>query len=355
MESNTFTRTSFCGKECDNITDNDTKNFILQDMKIKCGVDYSTNYARLFNERFAKNLSTNPHIVCIKTTGAPYFMFCTRINDIGYTFLIDKKIKDGYDYPKIFVLPYRFNSDIYSGTLLETELIRDKYQHWFLLIGDLYQYCGKSQQRFDIITRVNIIYQMLEENYTDDSYLDLCPLQVKSYFEFKDIENIKKHTFPKLSYNVRGFYYVPVTNNPKYAKVLHLFDRKKLQHNNNSNSNNNSNKNNTVSTPKKTFSKPHVNKEEDKPVNTNKKLAFQFVKTLKPDIYDLYVIDGDDKIKVGIPSISNMRVSKLVRNNMKKNEMECFIECSFKDSKWIPEKVTDHLDTLGRYKWATNK
>jgi len=335
MESNTFTRTSFCGKECDNITDNETKKFILQDMKIKCGVDFSTNYAKLFNVRFAKNLN-NPHVVCVKTTGAPYFLFCTRINEIGYTFLIDKKIKEGYDYPKIFVLPYRFNSNIYNGSLLETELIRDCHQHWFLLIGDIYQYSGKSQKKLDIIKRVNIIYEMLGDNYTNDKYTDLCPLQVKGYFEYKELQDLKDNIIPKLSYNVRGFYYVPMDT--RHAKVLHLLDRKQFPQNN-------------KPSPKKEYTK----KEPEKPTEVNKdnNISFQFVKTLKPDIYDLYIQDGDDKVKVGIPSISNMRSSKLVRNIMKKNELECYIECAFKDSKWIPEKAAVNIDTLGRYKSVT--
>ena len=330
MESNTFTRTSFCGKECDNITDNDTKKYILQDMNMKCNVKFSDAYAKLFNPRFSQNLR-NPHVVCVKSTGAPYFMYCTKINDIGYTFLIDKKIKEGYDYPKIFVLPYRFNSSIYEGTLLETELIRDKKQHWSLLIGDLYQYCGKSQSKVDIIKRVNIIYSMLNENYTDDAYLDLCPIQVKGYFEYKDIEHLKNVLVPKLSYNVRGYYFVPM--NTHHKKILFLKDRKLL----------------TSSVSKPMIKTPEKKEKKEVIVNTDRNVSFQFVKTLKPDIYDLYVKDGDDKVKVGIPNISNMRVSKLVRNAMKKNELECFIECSFKESKWIPEKATDNMDTLIRY------
>ena len=31
-----------------------------------------------------------------------HIFFFTQINDINYVFLIDKKVKDGYDYPKIF-------------------------------------------------------------------------------------------------------------------------------------------------------------------------------------------------------------------------------------------------------------
>ena len=336
MESNTFTRTSFCGKECDNITDNDTKKFILQDMKIKCNVDYSTNYAKLFNARFAKNLN-NPHVVCVKTTGAPYFLFCTRILEVGYTFLIDKKIKEGYSYPKIFVMPYRFESHIYNGSLLETELIRDRKQHWFLLIGDIYQYAGKSQKKFDIIKRINMIYEMLGDNYTDDKYTDMCPIQVKGYFEYKELQDLKENIIPKLPYNVRGFYFVPMDT--RHAKVLQLLDRKQTPQN-------------TKHSPKKEYTKKEPEKQKPAPsavVKQDINVNFQFVKTLKPDIYDLYVQDNDDKVKVGIPSISNMRISKLVRNIMKKNEVECYIECTFKDSKWIPEKAAEHIDTLAKY------
>ena len=40
----------------------------------------------------------------------PYLLYCTQINDVNYCFLIDKKIKDGYKFPKIFLVHYRFES-----------------------------------------------------------------------------------------------------------------------------------------------------------------------------------------------------------------------------------------------------
>jgi hypothetical protein len=182
---------------------------------------------------------------------------------------------------------------------------------------------------------------MLNENYTDDSYTDLCPMTVKGYFEYKDLRSLKENLIPKLSYNVRGLYYVPM--NSYHKCVLQLFDRKphevKKSHDVN-----------------KTTQRPHkkeIKKEEkskDPDASTN--VAFQFVKTLKPDIYDLYIKDGDDKVKIGIPNIPNMRISKLVRNNMKKNEMECYMECSMIDSKWVPQKIADNIDTYLKYKWA---
>ena len=91
-----------------------------------------------------------------KSLGSPYLLYCTQINDVNYCFLIDKKIKDGYKHPKIFLVHYRFNNDIFKGTLFETELLRDNNNKWQLLIGDIYTYKGETM----------ILKQITEQNRT---------------------------------------------------------------------------------------------------------------------------------------------------------------------------------------------
>ena len=119
MDSKSLTKTSFCGKEIDNVTNNELKKHILDDMCQKTNITYKTRYARMFNQQYLTNFN-NPHILCLKTIGSPYLLYCTQINDVNYCFLIDKKIKEGYDYPKIFLVHYRFNEEIFNGTLFET-------------------------------------------------------------------------------------------------------------------------------------------------------------------------------------------------------------------------------------------
>ena len=130
MDPSSLTKTSFCGKEINNVTNNSLKQFILNDFNIKCnGIHHNSKYAKLYNEKYSSNLC-NPHIICLKTTGTPYFLYCTQINDVNYTFLIDKKIKEGYEYPKIFILEYKFSDELFKGTLFETELLRDNNNEW---------------------------------------------------------------------------------------------------------------------------------------------------------------------------------------------------------------------------------
>ena len=67
MDPTSFTQTSFCGSTVDNITENEAKQYILNQMSIKCsGITYQSRYAKVYNEQYKKNLN-NPHILCLKS------------------------------------------------------------------------------------------------------------------------------------------------------------------------------------------------------------------------------------------------------------------------------------------------
>ena len=139
MDPKHITRTSFCNKEIDNVTDNSMKKYILNNLEIKTNIKFNSRYAKIYNEQYKKNLN-NPHLICLKSSGTPYLLFCSQINDTNYCFLIDKKIKEGYDFPKIFLVHYQFDTSLFEGSLFETELLRDKNNNWFLLLADTYYY-----------------------------------------------------------------------------------------------------------------------------------------------------------------------------------------------------------------------
>ena len=73
MDTSSFTKTSFCGKKMDNVTDNRVKEFILKDLSLKTNKNYNSRYAKVLNENYMKNLK-NKHIVNVKTGGAPYLL-----------------------------------------------------------------------------------------------------------------------------------------------------------------------------------------------------------------------------------------------------------------------------------------
>lgn len=312
MDSSSLTTTSFCGKTVDNVTNNELKKYILNDLKTKCGgINYNHRYAKIYNPQYSRNLN-NPHIICLKSSGTPYLLYCSEINGENYTFLIDKKIKDGYDYPKIFVSHYKFSSDVFQGTLFETELLRDKYNNWSLLIGDIYFHKSSNCKNLTITERMNIIHNLFMNNYEADSFCDICPIQIKKYFDFKDKDLLFNEFIPKLNYNTRGLYFVPIQ--PKYSKILYLFKENEL-------------------------------KQKKKDVSST--LIFKIQKTLKRDVYDLYLQGPNNIVKHGIACVPNLKCSQMLRdlfNNFEDINIECKYNHKFK--KWEPIKKTSEPVSL---------
>jgi len=320
MDSKSFTKTSFCDIMVDNITTNKDKEYILSQLNIMCRIKYTDRYARVYNDKFLNHLN-NPHIICLKSSGTPYLMFISKINDTNYTFLIDKKIKPGYDYPKIFILPISFTSDVYNNTLLECELIRDKHNKWYISIGDSYYIKGSNTNKNIIIDRINDINILLTENLINCDFLKTCTIQVKRYFDYKDIDFIEKEFIPLLPYNIRGYYLVPLKCG--YSKILYLLNKHSHATNNNNNNNTNTNTN-----------KPKLHKKS----NNSKDNIFRIMKTTKPDVYDLFKKINDEFTREGILLVQTLDQSHILGEYFRSKNIadEIFIECDYDNyfEKW---------------------
>lgn len=312
MDPSSFTKTSFCNIQIDNITTNESKQFILNQLSILCSdIKYNSRYAKVFNDQFSKNLK-NKHIFFLKSSGAPYLLFMSKINDINYTFFIDKKKSDGYDYPKIFILPYQFSPECYNGTLLECELIRKKNKKWCIGINDIYYHKGKNLTKVIIIDRINNIHKLLTENYNpNNSFTNTCPLFIKKYFDYKDINYALNDFSTKLEYDTRGIYFIPLRVD--YSNILYIF-------------------------PKDS----NLGKTKDI-VKTTK--CFRIMKTLKPDVYDLYLSDNGNMIKKDIALVQTISLSHILLDyfNHKNFDDIILVDCKYNESfkKWEPISLSE--------------
>lgn len=320
MDSKSFTQTSFCDIMVDNITTNKDKEYILSQLNIMCNKRYTDRYAKVYNPKFINNLK-NPHIICLKSSGTPYLMYITQICNKNYTFLIDKKIKNGYDFPKIFIIPISFTNEVYENTLLECELIRDNDKKWYISIGDSYYMRGKNTKKTVIVDRINDIIDMLNNNLLEGDFMKSCKIQVKKYFDYKDISYINREFIPLLPYNIRGYYIVPIC--PDYSKILYLIDNK-ANENYKMPITDKHNKHN------KNIGKSHI-------LNKSKN-TFRVVKTVKPDVYDLLKkVDGDYK-REGILLVQTLEESHKLGEYFRDKTVldEVFIECSYDNyfNKW---------------------
>lgn len=327
MDPTSFTKTSFCNVEIDNITTNESKEYILNQMSIFCsGIKFNSRYAKVYNEQYSKNLK-NPHVFCLKSSGTPYLLFLTQINSTNYCFLIDKKLNDKYSYPKILIVPYTFSEELYNGTLFECELIRDRNNNWSLGINDIYYNKGKSMNKTIVIERINAIHDIFQNLYSKSEYSDVCPIFVKRYFDYKDMKYVQKDFIPNLAYNTRGFYFVPLRID--YSKILYLLPR-----------DNNSKKSFSGNTNKKQVTK----KNNFKKIKKDDTFVFRIMKTMKPDVYELYLKDEENLVKKGIALVQTTKLShKLFSFFQDKDQLsEVKVECVFDDNfkKWVPIKLS---------------
>ena len=241
--------------------------------------------------------------------------------------MIDKKTNDKYPYPKIMIVPYDFSSELFKGTLFECELIRDKNNDWSLGINDIYYHMGKNMNKTIIIDRLNLIHSMFDNDFKETNYSSVCPIFIKKYFDYKDIEEVNKNFIPKLSYNTRGLYFVPLRTD--YSKILYLFSRDQNKIEKTNNLKKISNKSNSL---KKKSTK-------------EKKFIFRIMKTMKTDVYELYLTNGDNLVKVGNALIQSIELSHKILNFFKDKDPieEIKVECKLNKNfnKWVPLELSN--------------
>mgnify|MGYP006084378893 CR=1 FL=1 len=308
MDPNEINQTNFCNKRVENIISNDLKKYILEDIKNRTSIQFNSRYAKIFNDQYKNNLK-NPHIACLKTSGSPYLLFCTKINNINYSLLIDKKINTGHVYPKIFLTNFKFNDELYEGTLFEAELLRDKNNKWQLMLADIYYYKNNVLvKKKDIIHRINTIHNILNDEI-EYKETDICDILIKKYFEIKDINELFKEFVHTLNYNIRGIYFIPI--NIKYSNLLYIIKESDLKHS-----------------------------------RINNNLNFKIVKHQKPEIYELYLKNNDGFQKIDYAYINDIKTSKYILELFSNTEIDdIIVECEYNKyyNKWRPLKSTDKL------------
>lgn len=356
---------SFSNRIALNIKSNDHKDDILSDL--------STLYKIKILQRHHHNLdSTNVsvvitnHLMNLRSNGNRYYLYFTLYNDIETMYYIDKKIHPGYQRPRIIFGRGLFDKKLFKNTLLDGEMVKCKDDTWTFLINDIVCYEGKYLNNKTLPERLNIIYNMLETQYTPDNTIDVCNYKVKTYLNMYKESITKLHELSNsLNYTCRGIYIWPY--DLKYKPKLYNFDetnvidvvRKtkditefKTIENHNIQIDNCS----TIEAVSAhiQITTPNIeNDREDTHINTGcvsiatgEKVLF-LMKTLEPDIYNIYETNGAsgasgacgaNDTSIGIALVQTMNDSKILRTAFRdKNAMTVLkFACTYNDKfkKW---------------------
>jgi hypothetical protein len=233
-----------------------------------------------------RDLNVNdPHLVTINMTKDKYILFLTTIKNRQYCLFINQT-NNQYFYCK-----FRFDMELYSGTLFTGEFFKNDKDSWSYYIEDIHYLESKSMERIPFSKRLENIYNTLKSRYTWDEMMNICHLEIKPYFTYNYLEKIRECNY------ISNLYFIPEL----FADPVKIINLKSVIN---------------VDTPE---------------LDQGYKIL-TFRTTDQPDIYTL---TDDTNVDHGIASIKTLEQSKFVRNFLKDNKFyktKCKYNSTFK--KW---------------------
>ena len=330
---------SFCNHYGFNIKSDDLKKKILNDIEVNFKKKIIQKHHERFNEHSLKNINTNPYMMTLRSNGNPYFLYLTRYNNVNQCIFIDKKIQQGYFYPRMVIVKLWFDDVLFNNTLFDGEMIKDDQNNWIFLIHDIIGDSGKDLMSCNIIKRIDRCYEIFGKMYQPDVHSSVCIFQIKQFFHYHEFDHMINEFMPSLSYSCRGIYFTPLFL--KFKEILYNFDnslvkvvpRQKYKGDNTgflgvpetSSSSD-------LDIPKMTSS------ESESSIGEEKTLFLQ--KTNHPDVYDVFSLKND---LLGIASINKISTSKMMRHAfankslVEKIKFKCTYNSKF--DKWTPEEL----------------
>jgi len=175
------TFSSFCQKKFVSIDEN-TKRQLYQQI--------TQRYQ--FEHKPTIKLEQIPHpeylITINKKNKFNFLLFLTKINGKNYSvFVYNNK-----GQLHLYSVKFRFNNDLYNGTLFKGELVKNEKDCWIYYISDLLYLKGQYYQNDKMSNKLQIIADIMKNEYEFDEFMNVCHLQIKSYFLYNHLQFIKK-------------------------------------------------------------------------------------------------------------------------------------------------------------------
>jgi hypothetical protein len=339
---------SFCDTIGFNIKSDDQKQRILDGLKECCQF-------RVIQKHFTKYdpvltpaaLKQRPHLMSVRTNGNPYLLLLTKHNFVNQCIFIDKKIQQGYYYPRMIVSKLGFDDELFNNTIFDGEMVRIAEGKWVFLINDLIAENNVQLAHMNLMKRVSRVYDILSLNFRADIF-DCCRIQVKKYFKFEQVDECFDFA-RSLPYTCRGMYFRPLFL--KFKDILVNFDdslvkrvyRESYKDKSNflleaPNSMQTAALDGNIATDSETKTSPHVSKLPESQTQDEYR-RFYVRKTNFPDVFHLFDT-SQISTSYSVAGVFNMQTSKLLKNIFQDcNPSDARImKCKFvsKFNKWIP-------------------
>lgn len=335
---------SFCDKVGFNIKSNDTKKWILESLENRYGIKIIARHFEKFQERCMKNLNNNLHMLCVRTNGNPYFLYLVKINFTNYCILIDKKVQQGYFYPRMILVKLHFDNILFDQeTIFDGEMVKNQDNTWTYLMNDVIVHAGEHLNNMNLAKRLQLCFDMLEKHFSPSS-MDVFNVIVKAYFKYDELSYMLNEYVPNRPYTCRGVYFRSLYLKFKDTLVnfddslVHKVERKKFKDVKEFMLKEDAPGAKPDESSVKSIKSPAASVISIEDINSLEAVRkFMVKKTSDPDVYELYT---EDSTLFGIACVPNMKTSKYMKkifqdkNIVTKVELE--LEYSSRFDKYVP-------------------
>src|SRR3989338_2754303 len=157
-----FRFVSFLGQQCRELVDSSVIKQSLHET-YQYDLEKGVQPHQLFKEdQHLQHLKQTEHLVCFSTRQSKYLLFCTRIDQKQYNFMINPQTGS------FILVRYHFDPSIYKCTLFEGEIMTDQEGQQLYLVSDLILYEGTNVTRISLADRLRMIRTVLQEFYSRD-------------------------------------------------------------------------------------------------------------------------------------------------------------------------------------------
>jgi hypothetical protein len=212
---------SFCDQIAFNIKSDETKQYILNKLSSQYNLKIITKHFEKYQDSMLSYISQKPHMLCVRSNGNPYFLYLTRLNFVNYCIFIDKKIQQGYSFPRMIMSHFKFDDTLFDDTVIDGEMTKTTSGKWTFLIHDMVVHRHEHLNNMNFVKRINLLYQMLQHAYTPD-FNDICLFKVKKFFQYTEAISILESHIHDVDYSCRGIYFKPLFL--KFKDILMNFD-----------------------------------------------------------------------------------------------------------------------------------
>ena len=220
---------SFCNDTVtvEQLVEHNDKNAVLESIRMSVDLTADQKYYRVMREQSDANLLHFPHVFSLVSSGFKYWLYLTQLNHTNCCVLVERRIRNGYPYPKMVLPLLDFDDTLFSNTLFEVEIVQltDDKRH-VILISDLVMFKNRNAREWDPLRRFSTIHMVMKKHFRENAVNQPCPLQVKRLFTRASWKEMLKFQ-QKLPYKTRGLILFPV--NPRFRIRLWLDGKQELE------------------------------------------------------------------------------------------------------------------------------